>query len=827
MACEYIIKDDNGNDVVFKDQKSLVDYIKKNQLYNRIPVKGTPQKTTSTLANILRQMSFGEQNYSPNELKSFQQELLDDFIKIEDQSQFFYKLGPAIALTKGMGKGFETVDTIKRNLRELGVGKSELPEGVPFDARYLLTGDSQYKVENASQYYHKLTANNIKKAYEIDALARTMFMERTPSFLNISDKVVANLDDRIQDKKIKEMRDELSAFVQIAAYKQWIQLNDKRTSTLRNSLIYDTEGNLPTIIDIANEAIQFAPNNGFLKFILPVSTTIKTSKKKQKNILNRDLINTIEGKTRGRLEPDLISNMMDSFTELYENPETRFHAKALFDYLIVKDGLMFKNKSFIKLVPALMFKDVSDATAISTKLMAANTADEFKRILKELATITLINKEGNETPYFSNTEKQAYNDMFRKGDLMAVKNTLYQRVFGMGYNKLYHKFEEIYATDVRNQFNLELIKPKIRNAKGITKTAEGLTFAKDENGEYLHVELFTQKFRDSKEDSDERKNIFKATIDELGNAGFLIKSLKDDEKGNKNYIQFKKFIRIRAEAPKGLPGEYTVKSKAKYNTYQLISVNRDKGSFTQESMTPIDSDVPYGTYGVYKLVEPVGTPNSTGVADLGKRPTKDEVLATIEAKLKKDDDNNAPPAAPLVPNQPTTPTSPSTVLPMEPDNIEKVKQGIKTITNRTKKLEDGTYTMPDGTNVNIKLLGEGKVFVIRNSKGEVQERGVHIRLGSSAEDWNADRFAKAEGFKDWNDFEKNNKFSKNFVNGTQARYIYSIELQSNTLQGGIFGGLQEFPSTQDFDMSNLPPDFFSNDISEDDINDALNNLDKC
>jgi hypothetical protein len=36
-------------------------------------------------------------------------------------------------------------------------------------------------------------------------------------------------------------------------------------------------------------------------------------------------------------------------------------------------------------------------------------------------------------------------------------------------------------------------------------------------------------------------------------------------------------------------------------------------------------------------------------------------------------------------------------------------------------------------------------------------------------------YAKAEGFKDWTDFQKNNKFSANFINGTQNRLVYSIK----------------------------------------------------
>ncbi len=38
-----------------------------------------------------------------------------------------------------------------------------------------------------------------------------------------------------------------------------------------------------------------------------------------------------------------------------------------------------------------------------------------------------------------------------------------------------------------------------------------------------------------------------------------------------------------------------------------------------------------------------------------------------------------------------------------------------------------------------------------------------------------DSFAQAEGFKDWIDFQKNNKFSEAFITGKGSRYVYSIK----------------------------------------------------
>lgn len=106
-------------------------------------------------------------------------------------------------------------------------------------------------------------------------------------------------------------------------------------------------------------------------------------------------------------------------------------------------------------------------------------------------------------------------------------------------------------------------------------------------------------------------------------------------------------------------------------------------------------------------------------------------------------------------------------LKMQPDNIAKIKAGTKTITNRTEKekLEDGVYTLPDGTKVQVKLLG--KYFVTFD---------VAPREGYNGPVFSQDEYARAEGFKDWKDFEKNNKFSTNFINGNQDRLVYDIKV---------------------------------------------------
>jgi hypothetical protein len=623
MACKYVIKTGNG-DQTFTDKAAMLKWVRENQILEA-NAKGTPSRDTNTLAKVLRQTAFNENNFNPEQLRNFQEELLGDWVKLEQQASYFYKIGGTIALARGLGTNFDFMDNLDQNLKDLGVN-SEFKDEIPFDARYALTGDEQYKPDNSDAYTHKLTATAIDQMRQVGALSKTMFMERTPAFIDVTNKTVANLKDNLKSDEVQDLKNDLSSFMQIAAYKQWIVANDKQTSTLRNSLIYDG-GDLSNIVDIVREAQELAPANTFLSYILPVSTRVKIGKKQQKNIQNKDLINTIEGRTRGKIEPDLIASLMDSFSELYQNPKTQYHAKALFDYLMVKDGLQFRNKSFIKMLPTVMFKEMSEATENGSKVLAASTRAEYIKIIKELGAQQIIDKEGNQVEYFSKEEKAHFNALFSKSNLVGVKDALYKKVFGHNTNELYNRFEKIYATDVTNQFKLPFIRPVANKKK-----TRAINF--EDAGKVMNVNLFDERYK-ALRGTEEGNKYLGDSIDELAASGFKSTSEDAEYKGkefNKLALQFKKFILVQGSKTKKL--------------FQLESIIRDGKTLRGSDMTAEGENVPTGVSARYVETSPVGTSNTNGMADLGARPTREELMKNVDTATKQ---------APIVPtNTPAT-----------------------------------------------------------------------------------------------------------------------------------------------------------------------------
>ena len=105
-------------------------------------------------------------------------------------------------------------------------------------------------------------------------------------------------------------------------------------------------------------------------------------------------------------------------------------------------------------------------------------------------------------------------------------------------------------------------------------------------------------------------------------------------------------------------------------------------------------------------------------------------------------------------------------LAMQSDNVLRIKAGTKTITNRTENYKDGVYALPDGSRVELTKLGQFQV---------VGDMVISDRVVDGGTGYPLNVFAKKEGFQDWRQFKLYNKYSTNFINGRQPRFVYAVK----------------------------------------------------
>lgn len=209
---------------------------------------------------------------------------------------------------------------------------------------------------------------------------------------------------------------------------------------------------------------------------------------------------------------------------------------------------------------------------------------------------------------------------------------------------------------------------------------------------------------------------------------------KYDNEGNAIYVY--KFINLHGD------GKYA--SEYYGDGRPSVFNNGSQKNIVTINGTKVSGEIPDGTIANYFMENAISDRFS---------PISESITQSSQPQIREE----------LKPAQPLTE---SRSLVMQPDNIAKIKAGTKTITNRTEKFPDGIYTLPDGTQVKLTYQGQADVQYIGDS--------VIVTANDTNRTWGADEFAKAEGFKDWSDFQKNNKFSKSFIDGKQSRYIYAM-----------------------------------------------------
>lgn len=118
-------------------------------------------------------------------------------------------------------------------------------------------------------------------------------------------------------------------------------------------------------------------------------------------------------------------------------------------------------------------------------------------------------------------------------------------------------------------------------------------------------------------------------------------------------------------------------------------------------------------------------------------------------------------------------------LSMASDYINQIKNSKKVILNKTSSYKDGIYTLSVGTKVELRYIG----MVSFNPSTEV--------LTINDQVFKKDEYAKAEGYKDWNDFEENSVESKKLTNGEQKRFAYQVTVVEDQPEFNKYSGTMQ------------------------------------
>jgi len=346
----------------------------------------------------------GDEQYQHAQLSA-----LLDIQKAQELGSALLNLSNVLGIAGGLPVSWEEIDGLKESLTKLGVvdGKSVDDYDGIIDIRKELTETDP------------ITSKYIKMLTQIDKLSPLLFIEKSELFKRMQDIQVANLKVKPNERElfVKQLKYDMIGYLSISNHIYELEkkgLMSNRNS-LDNGLIYEAsktpgQEDITEIVNRLKKTLKGRKANYF------VNQFLFSSKAGEEG--NRSGINKLDANNWAKLSNERQIQLRDSFMQLVTNPDTRIDGLKIFNYLLVKDGGQFKDKSFIKYVAPALFKDLSDSTARVSKAL----------VMKEYSDADAVKLfgEGKDWNYMMNNFVSNYGK--------HVDNNHYQRYIKIPFN---------------------------------------------------------------------------------------------------------------------------------------------------------------------------------------------------------------------------------------------------------------------------------------------------------------------------------------------------------------------------------------------------------
>lgn len=259
-------------------------------------------------------------------------EALNIFAHAMRESEALAPITKIMQLSKGLNSTFSEND-IRGYLNDLGILASFDEDGelILHQLDRPVTFNVVDALSNFSPSY-----NNIRAALQIEKDSAKFFISQTREFKNIIEAIRENVDEFKYSKNIREIETDLLSYIGLKAF--FKEAKNRRDSYVKPDISILTSTQLT---DRFNELKQ-DPN---------------ISKNKLLNYLKTEKVDQhyfIYANSFSKLSAQRQASLMNAYQELMIYDQE--FAINLFNYLIVKDNLQFRNNSFIRQLQPAIFK---------------------------------------------------------------------------------------------------------------------------------------------------------------------------------------------------------------------------------------------------------------------------------------------------------------------------------------------------------------------------------------------------------------------------------------------------------------------------------------
>lgn len=271
-----------------------------------------------------------ETDMSDELYQSIRSLMLDNYLNSIEINDYIFNYSRIIQLIKGVSKDFESVEKIHEHLANLGF---EYDEG-------LIQTKDELPLTNMEEYLNnELIGANLEAWGDILSMSKKFFLSQTDFF-----KDTIRPLDKITRNGYDALKQQLLVYTAATAFKHqnpeyadadfYQLLTEQETSPLQDNIV---------------EAIRRHPNNRFLKFLGFDFRNYLGDQHQNKQFYGKTIA-LIKGGVRTIKDPAYLASLADGFNELAtsDNPKDTQLASDLIKYLLVKDGFLFNNDTFIQ-----------------------------------------------------------------------------------------------------------------------------------------------------------------------------------------------------------------------------------------------------------------------------------------------------------------------------------------------------------------------------------------------------------------------------------------------------------------------------------------------
>ena len=331
-----------------------------------------------TVENLYQAKLFGEGKSSTLEKWQYleiQLKALEVFSITNEESSFLRDLGNVLSLIKGAKTDFVEMNGISESLKKLGI-QLVLKKGAKgFDP-------NDYEIRHVSNFKDLAIPYDVLPILTQDGLVKTnlqvfaAIMRIAEDFVITQSKFALNTSERVKlsfktkksgnvlnySDKAKTLKNHMIAFLASKAYAK------KSGKKFTFDTLFAEPGNLTRLSELVREAYRNdeLKKNHFIKYLTPERTSYEG---KTDSTFFGKALQKFVGQTRTKKDATFKQQLSNAFTELqsgeFSDPNTKQIARELsgllLEYLFVKDGLLFRNKSFISEIDPKHFKRVSES----------------------------------------------------------------------------------------------------------------------------------------------------------------------------------------------------------------------------------------------------------------------------------------------------------------------------------------------------------------------------------------------------------------------------------------------------------------------------------